>query len=181
MSVEKAVREKHAFRGRLLEFLSIASLLTNDEIEIALGRLVDMLEAAEDEHQKLDIRVKGTALKLYFDLRQAGVVEQDAKKWSGVVLQEIKEEIANKMHADAMREWKAQGHLEKWYKQPFWKRLLAPPPSGPSFWDIYYSITTDSLSVEEYFLTKLSLLTLVPKGSSEPEVTPEDVKTLVSN
>ena len=72
MSVEKAVREKHAFRDRLREFLEIAAIMTNDEIEIAMGRLVDLINNLNDEDAILNCRYKGTALKCYFDLRLAG-------------------------------------------------------------------------------------------------------------
>ena len=79
MSVEKAIREKQAFRDRLREFLSIASMMTTDEIEIALGRLVDLLSKVKDEQEKLNLQVKGVALKVYFDLRVAGELRQGRK------------------------------------------------------------------------------------------------------
>ena len=77
MSVEKAIREKQAFRDRVEEFLTIPTAMTNDEIEIALARLADMLGSAVNQHQHTNIQLKGTVLKYYFDLRTPSTPRSD--------------------------------------------------------------------------------------------------------
>lgn len=176
MGVEQAIRDKHAFRERLQAFLSIAVTMSNDEIEIALGRLVDMLAASEDENAKLDIKVKGAALKLYFDLRLAGEVRQNKAKRNTVVTDDAKSTLAHKAHEEAVQKWKAEGRLEreKWQQQPFLKRLFgAGPPNKPEYWYFY-----DTVSTSDAILATLAAFELMPKGVPEPEVTPEEVKLL---
>ena len=73
-SVEQAVREKQAFDERLREFLSIASSMTNQELEIALARLADSLQRTKDHPES--IRIKGTILNIYYQLRVAGLKKQ---------------------------------------------------------------------------------------------------------
>lgn len=95
MSVEKAIREKHAFRERLKDFLSIAVVMTKDEIEIGLGRLVDLLNEAEDETEKRNTEIKGAVLNWYFDLRESGIAGQNAKRRRKDILDvDVKLEIA---------------------------------------------------------------------------------------
>lgn len=180
MNVEQAIREKHAFRNRLQKFLAIAVIMTNDEIEIALGRLVDMLGASQDQGAKLDIAVKGTVLKAFFDLRQAGAVAQNTKRRYAFDIQDAKSEYARMKHKEAVQKWKADGHLEKWRQQPFLKRLISAKPFSPTYWDIYLTLSQkDELFIaEHYLLNKLTSFELVPKGAPAPEVTPEDVKLL---
>ena len=73
-SVEQAVREQQAFEERLREFLSIASSMTNQELEIALARLADSLESSKAHPES--IRIKGTILNIYYQLRAAGLKKQ---------------------------------------------------------------------------------------------------------
>lgn len=50
-------------------FLSMASALTNEELELALARIEDRLNAASEERERMGWRFRGRLLKSYFDLR----------------------------------------------------------------------------------------------------------------
>ena len=77
MSYEQAVRERHAFEDRLGNFLSLASILTSRELEVALSRLADMLTNMGDQPH---VRFRGEVLKHYLDLRKAGQKQERAFK-----------------------------------------------------------------------------------------------------
>lgn len=68
MSIEQVVRERHAFEDRMRNFLTIASVMTDREIELALSRLADMLTHMGGAPH---VKIRGQALKQYFDLRRA--------------------------------------------------------------------------------------------------------------
>lgn len=72
MTIETAIRERHAFEDRVRIFLELASVMTDREIEIALARLVDMLNEDRNEASRTNISLKGELLKAYFDLRRQG-------------------------------------------------------------------------------------------------------------
>jgi hypothetical protein len=74
MDIEQVVKARHDFEDRLKVFLKLASLLTDRELEIALGRLADMLASRHSE--QLHIQLKGQVLKSYYDLRKQGVRKQ---------------------------------------------------------------------------------------------------------
>jgi hypothetical protein len=70
MTIEDAIRERHAFEERLKEFLKLTSAMSDRELEIALARLADMLQQkGDDERAAFSIRLKGEVTKLYYDLR----------------------------------------------------------------------------------------------------------------
>lgn len=73
-SVEQAVRQQQAFEERLREFLSIASSMTTQELEIALARLADLLQTTKPQLES--IRTKGGILNVYYQLRAAGLKRQ---------------------------------------------------------------------------------------------------------
>ncbi len=73
-SVEQAVRQQQAFEERLREFLSIASSMTTQELEIALARLADLLQTTKPQLES--IRTKGAILNVYYQLRAAGLKRQ---------------------------------------------------------------------------------------------------------
>ena len=70
MSIEDAVRVRHSFEDRLRNFLTLASFMDDRELEIALARLADMVLHAPDSAA---IRLRGEALKQYWDLRTSGL------------------------------------------------------------------------------------------------------------
>jgi hypothetical protein len=74
MDTEQAIRERHRFQDRVTEFLKLASRMTERELELALGRLLDMLEA--DPSQSLQVQIKGDVLRQYYDLRRQGERKQ---------------------------------------------------------------------------------------------------------
>jgi len=68
MSIEQAVRERHAFEDRMRNFLTLASVMTNREIELALSRLADMFTHMGGAPH---VHIRGQVLKQYFNLRLA--------------------------------------------------------------------------------------------------------------
>ena len=82
-SVEQAVRQQQAFKERLREFLSMASSMTNQELEIALAKLADLLQTTKAQPES--IRTKGAILNTYYQLRAAGLKKQSTLariKWN---------------------------------------------------------------------------------------------------
>ncbi len=122
MSVENAIRERHAFRDRLREFLDIPMAMTDDEIELGLGRLVDLLGQTDDRDEQLNLRLKGNALKIYFDLRGVGEASQVIAK---------RNELAKR-----------------------------------------------AVFIDDCLLNEIAEFQLVPKGTTEPDVTVGEVKRL---
>ena len=83
MNMEDAVRERHAFEDRVKRFLDLASLMTDRELEIALGRLVDLLKTRSKQRQH--VQVRGEILNSYYDLRRRGVKKQRKLKRALIV------------------------------------------------------------------------------------------------
>lgn len=74
MNIEQAVKARHEFEDRVKKFLELASLLTDRELEISLGRLADMLNTRQKEQHH--VQIKGEILKNYYDLRKHGLRKQ---------------------------------------------------------------------------------------------------------
>jgi hypothetical protein len=72
MTLEETIREKQRFKKSVIEFLSIATALTNQELEIALARIADWMNTMSDEQSRIQWRFRGQLLKSYYDLRLAG-------------------------------------------------------------------------------------------------------------
>lgn len=77
MSIEQAVRERHAFEDRLKNFLILASILTDRELEISLSRLADM---AKNMGEAPEILLRGQVLMSYCELRRRGTRRHRAFK-----------------------------------------------------------------------------------------------------
>ena len=75
MSIEQEVLVRHKFEDVVKKFLDLASLLTDRELEISLGRLVDTLNT-QLTTERTHTQIKGEILKLYYDLRKQGVRKQ---------------------------------------------------------------------------------------------------------
>jgi hypothetical protein len=80
-SVEEAIRKRHAFEDRVKIFLEMASIMTNREIEVALGRLADIFTTDEIPAH---VQIRGEILKLYYDLRLGGIRKYRSfkRQWS---------------------------------------------------------------------------------------------------
>ena len=192
MSVERAVREKQAYRNRLREFLSIAAVMTTDEVEIALGRLADLLGTADGEHAELEIRAKGTALKVYFDLRQSAILTQDHARRTTLEAERKRQQgrdmptfqRALEIQSQAIEKQKQEEERRRPKKS--WFARLITPVSGPTFSEAYAEAErellreVDNRTTEAFLLHHLTSFELVPAGMSEPEVTPEQVKLLAT-
>ena len=77
MSYEQAVRERHAFEDRIRNFLNLASVMTDRELELALSRLADMLTHMGDQPH---VRIRGEVVKQYLGLRRVGQRKERALK-----------------------------------------------------------------------------------------------------
>jgi hypothetical protein len=112
MSYEETVRAKHAFQDSLKEFFRYASAMTLEEIEISMGRIADLYTSTNTEFEKFHYKVKGAALKLYFDLRNA------SKKRHGVLLRhKLRLEMREYFTSLGIEEYqKAQQEHQKKYK-----------------------------------------------------------------
>lgn len=69
MSFEQQIKERHAFEDRLQQFLFAASIMTDREIELTLGRLADALSSGVSTDRAL---FNGRVLKTYYDMRRSG-------------------------------------------------------------------------------------------------------------
>lgn len=182
MSVERSIREKHALRDRLRAFLLIAAVMTDDEVELGLGRLADLLNAAENDREALDIRLRGAALKIYFDLRKAGEASQDSKGRKKYP-ERARHRQAQMIHERATKEWQEKDgtRQEEHRKLPFWKRVfLQPPPESPHPWIAYERASRYvERGLQEILLEDIASFRLVPEGMQSPDVTLADVKLLL--
>ena len=132
LSVEQAVREQQAFEDRLREFLSIASSMTNQELEIALARLADMIQTTKGQPEP--IRAKGTILNIYYQLRAAGLKRQSTLariKWNvkaGVYIGEFGEFLIGQLSSYALPQLPMGGASPYSSEDSFHSRirLLAP-------------------------------------------------------
>lgn len=77
MNMEGAVRERHAFDDRVKQFLDLASMMTERELEIAIGKLVDVLNT--QPQQQHHIQIRGEILNSYYSLRRRGIKKQRNK------------------------------------------------------------------------------------------------------
>jgi hypothetical protein len=78
MNFEETIRAKHAFEDRVHEFLDLASVMTEREIEIVLARLADALPGQTDAG-RLQSLLKGKLLSTYLELRKTGEKTQRRK------------------------------------------------------------------------------------------------------
>ena len=72
-------------------------------------------------------RLKGLALKFYFDLRMAGELKQQVKGRC-VRREDVVVFWANSEHKTLMKEWEAEGHLDEWNRQSFFAKLFLMKP-----------------------------------------------------
>jgi hypothetical protein len=70
INIEHAIREYHTFEDKMKKFLDLASVMTERELELALGRLADILVTQGDNN--IHVRARGEILKIYYDLRKKG-------------------------------------------------------------------------------------------------------------
>jgi len=77
MSIEEAVRTKHALEANIKGYLKLASILDNNELELGLARVADMMQSEEGLFEKEHYRLRGQILKAYFDLRSQHKCVQD--------------------------------------------------------------------------------------------------------
>jgi hypothetical protein len=73
------VRQKHAAEQTLKEYLLFLSTMSNEEIEIAMGRLADILSDSSDVEVVSFMSLKGRVLKIYLDLRLSGLKKQKGR------------------------------------------------------------------------------------------------------
>jgi len=71
MNFEETIKAKHVFEDRLREFLDLASVMTDRELEIALARLADVIPQ-QTEARRLQSLFKGKLLNEYLKLRRSG-------------------------------------------------------------------------------------------------------------
>ena len=72
VTLEETIRQKQRFRKSVTEFISIATALTDQELELALARIADQMSAKSDEQARIHWRFRGQLLKSYYDMRLAG-------------------------------------------------------------------------------------------------------------
>ncbi len=181
MSIEKMVRDKHAFRERLKEFLAIAGAMTTDELEIALGRLADMLSTAQNDSQEENIRLKGSALKVYFDLRVAGEKTQSKLKRLALRrgLSEWQKNKGEHAYQLAHAKWKAECATikQKAKHLPLVKRLFVNKPNLPTPFDFMAQVVRTT-GTPDYLVDGIANFSLIPQGESGQDVSREEVKLI---
>ena len=85
MSIEEQIREKQSFEHNLKLFLKLASGLSDNEIEIVLGRLADKIANSENDSHGKHVQFTGDILKLYYDLRISGAKKQSKARRIGLI------------------------------------------------------------------------------------------------
>ena len=110
---------------------------------------------------------------------------RDAKQRNDLDLEKIVKQQASKIHWESVRAWEKQNLVEKWHQLPFFKQLFTLEPTPPPYYESTIKIRNEinkcgSRQYEEaYLLERLTTFELVLKNSTtEPEVTPEEVKRL---
>ena len=193
MSMEEAVRRKHAIERALDKYLKIVATMTREEIEVALGRLEDLFSSSAIPDEKAEYAFKGHVLRSYLELRNSGIKKQQQfkRRFSSQTLTAFKAQIGRERFEGKKNEfekrlsaWK-KNHQEWLIKQratPFFKRLLhgqdkplkPSPPSVPVSWgDLAAYNTREDLLID--FAARFSLAPLSPR---EEDVSIEDVKLL---
>ena len=74
VSTEELIPEPRGFQNRVTQFLKLASLMTNRELEWAVGWLHTMLDA--DLSHSPAIQIREEILRQYYDLRRQGQKKQ---------------------------------------------------------------------------------------------------------
>lgn len=181
MSIEKLVREKHAFRERLKEFLAIAGAMTTDELEIALGRLADMLSTAQDNNFRENICVKGVSLKVYFDLRVSGEKSQSKLKRLALRCDLGEWQKARGKHAYKMAyaKWKAECAAIKQRAKglPLLKRFFVNQPCLPVLL-VFIEQVKQTTGIPDFLVDSIANFSLIPNGESGQDVSREEVKLI---
>jgi hypothetical protein len=131
------------------DFLARVSAMTREEIELAMGRLADSLTNARDATEQLQIKLKGSILKTYLNLRTSGVLRQSRLRRFGFrgKMKKYFEDVARGRHMQETQQYlSAKKSIEgehlrlvdawrqeqrKWTadvkKLPFFERLFRKP------------------------------------------------------
>ena len=181
MGIEDLIREKHSFRERLKEFLSIACTMTTDELEIALGRLADMLNLSTADAEKSNIRIKGATLKQYFDLRTSGEKSQSTLKRTLLIRKKNKwcEERGWSAYRKAQSKWDAEyaSIKERAKNLPILKRLfIKPPPDTP--YPLVFIEKEKNIGMHEFLIAQIAEYQLVSTETSEQNVSIDEIKLI---
>lgn len=173
MKVEELVRQKHAAEQALKEYLRFVSTMSCEEIELAMGRLADMLSEPYDADSLALIFLKGSILKVYLDLRVSGEKKQKSRQRSSHK-QGMKMYYAAKgraMHAQSMQKYEAamciygqecaQWRLEI-KKIPLLKRIFSAPPhpvepDSPDMVDVYIRYSQRNANLSDYLIASATV------------------------
>jgi len=80
VSYEAFVREKHRFEHSIREMSEYVAVMSNDEIELALGRLADRVQLRNQIAQERANLAKAFVLRAYIVARRAGLLKQ--RRWA---------------------------------------------------------------------------------------------------
>lgn len=186
MSIEEAVRRKHAFEHTLKDYLQFVSAMSREEIELSLGRLADNGQLISE---------KGAILKIYLDLRNAGIKRQNKVKRVSLrpAMMRFFAERGKAAHANALQRYSAacrQHEAEVWkekigwnnrasfWKQTFYKPTLPAAPTLPATVGQYVKQSKAKADMSEYLITSAVNFHHLSVPQRVGDVEREDVKQL---
>ena len=162
MSLEQIIRERQKKRQKLTEYLSFASLMPMDYLELGLARIADLMNAETSEAEISHCKLKGSLLKAYYDMRCSGAIQQasmtsvdreNLKKYDPLITEwkekcnQLQDMWRNMYQAD-IRNGRKPGIARE---MP--KNKLPPAPSK-------------TLPTEEILLHIISVYRIIPKGAT---------------
>lgn len=166
--------------------------MTDQELEITMGRLADMLLDSDNENEKFHISVKGVVLKLYFDMRCAGIKRQSAVKrlTHRSAMKRYFTDKGKTKHAIAVAQYKSalstyNIELTQWevkiQKLPLLRRMFAERPKAPTCpagveW--YIAQSKAKADMPEYLIASAAEFRLIAVPLNIKDVKQEEVKLL---
>ncbi len=194
MSVEEAVRRKHVIELALKDYLQFISVMSREEIELSLGRLADLLNSSQDGAEALHVSVKGAVLKIYLDLRNAGIKKQSKVKRMTLrpAMKRFFLDRGRAEHASAMQRYRAacqhhKARMTEWKEGvrslPLLKRLFAKPsppaaPTLPVSVEQFVKQSKAEADMSEYLIASAAHYRLLSVPQRVEDVQREDVKQL---
>ena len=151
MGYEQSVREKHKFEKAVRDFFKYASVMTDEEIELCMGRIADKITSSDSASIKQHLSIKGALLKKYLECRLLGLIKQSRLKrvlyrgemkdffvnkgrnihFLAIESYEYQVSQSKKQHEARMNEYKSNYKIWQKTLSDWFKRLSGPIPDQP--------------------------------------------------
>ncbi|MET4695214.1 hypothetical protein [Endozoicomonas lisbonensis] len=146
MGYEDRVRKRHKFEASVREFLTYVVVMSLQEIELSIGRILDRSEESNSDEEHNNLVIKSLILQKYLELRKIGALKQKRIK-NRILKNEMNylfTTIGKEQHQIALLNYKKEidkstciynekmafynDNLQYWNdeisKIPFWKKLF---------------------------------------------------------